>query len=145
MSSLRERLTEDSLRERSVQACADLVDREVSARKGLGGTALKTAVGLLKKVRPTLVPDAMSRLLPHFADALDPWWQRSGQDPQAFSASLQAETPAVADALLQVTDSRIAGAHESIRKGYEKLRKGASKQVEQSVPGIAQTLSELLR
>lgn len=128
-----------------MHACADLVDREVSARKGLGGTALKTAVGLLKKVRPTLVPDAMSRLLPHFADALDPWWERSGQDAQQFSASLEAEAPSVADALLQVTDSRIAGAHDSIRKGYEKLRKGASKQVEQSVPGIAQTLGELLR
>lgn len=145
MITLRERLTDESLKGRCIEACSGLVEREVAARKGLGGTALKTVLGLLKKVRPTLVPEAMTRLIPHFAEALQPWWERAAQDPQRFSDALQSEPSAVANALLQVTDARIEGASEGVRKGYAKLRKGAAKQVEQSVPGIAQTLGDLLR
>lgn len=142
--SLRERLTAAPTRDLCVQACSELVEREVAARKGLGGTALKTAVGLLKKVRPDLVPDAMSRLIPHFAEALEPWWEKSGQAPAAFALALSAEQGAVADALLSVTDGKIDRAHDSLKKVYAKLRSGAKAQVEQSVPGIGQTLAGVL-
>lgn len=142
--TLRERLTTAPTSEHCVQACSDLVEREVAARKGLGGTALKTALGLLKKVRPDLVPDAMSRLIPHFAEALEPWWTRSGKAPEAFSLALRAEPGEVADALLSVTDAKIDRAHDSIKKVYGKLRTGAKAQVEQSVPAIGQTLAGVL-
>lgn len=144
VTKLRERLTNEARREGCVQACTALVDRELAARKGLGGAAIKTGVSLLKKVRPTLIPDAMERLIPHFADSLDPWWTGAEETPARFSSSLQAEPSAVADALLKVTDERIEGAHDVVRQSYAKMRKGAKVQVERSVPGIAQTLAEVL-
>lgn len=144
VTSLRDRLTAASTHEHCVQACSELVEREVAARKGFGGAALKTAVGVLKKVRPDLVPHAMSRLIPHFAEVLEPWWSKSGEDAAAFALALNAEQGAVADALLSVTDGKIDGAHDSLKKVYAKLRSGAKSQVEQSVPAIAQTLAEVL-
>lgn len=144
MPTLRDRLTADSTQEHCVKACSELVEREVAARKGLGGAALKTAVGVLKKVRPDLVPDAMSRLIPHFAEVLEPWWSKSGEDSAAFASALTNEKGAVADALLSVTDGKIDRAHDSLKKVYGKLRSGAKAQVEQSVPAIAQTLAEVL-
>lgn len=145
VTTLRDRLTDASTEPRCVQACSDLVESEVAARKGLGGAALKTALGVMKKLRPSLVPDAMSRLIPHFAEALEPWWVRAGAQPQPFADALCAEPSAVANALLGVTDQKIDGAHESLVKAYGKLRKGAQGQVEQSIPGIARTLSEVLQ
>lgn len=144
MTTLRDRLTDETTQARCAKACSELVHEELAARKGLSGAALKTAVGLMQKVRPTLVPDAMSRLIPHFADALEPWWVASNEDGQGFAKGLQADPPGVANALLAVTDAKIEGAHEGLRRGYAKLRKGAQAQVEQSVPGIARTLGDVL-
>lgn len=144
MTTLRQRLTAAPTNAQCVKACAELVEREIAARKGLGGAALKTAVGLLKKVRPELVPDAVSRLIPHFADALEPWWENSGQVPNAFASALVAEQDPVADALLSVTDAKIDRAHDSLKKVYAKLRSGAKDQVQQSVPAMAQTLAQVL-
>jgi hypothetical protein len=48
----------------------------------------------------------------------------------------------LADALLGVTDKRIAKAqNKTIKKAYSKLRSSGAKHVEASVPGIAQVIA----
>ncbi len=65
-----------------------LVDAEVSDKKGASGLALKGGYGAVKKVGPSIVPDAVEGLLPAFVARLEPFWQDFGTSGESsFSRS----------------------------------------------------------
>lgn len=122
-----------------------MVEREVAAKKGLSGAAIKTGYKVSRSVRPNLVRDVLGSLLPEFATALQPWVDRShsadGDAEASFRQVLLEDSDAVAEALLGVTDQRAEGANEVLRKTYARLRKGAKAQVQAAVPNVADTLA----
>lgn len=148
MPSLKDILQDEAVREQAIDACVDLVDDEVKAKRGLSGAAIKTGYSVVQKIKPGMVRTAVKILLPEFAEALEPWHEKSqaGEGPHGprLESALQAERGPVAEALLGVTDRRISEARPSIRRTYERLRGSAKGHVETAVPGLARALARFV-
>lgn len=149
MATLVEILTKPETRPRVVRACAELIAAEVDRKSGLSGIAIKGAYRLVQAVRPSMITDVVDRLLPEFAGAMDPFYAESvgraesrGQPlAHVFPAHLGDQAPAVAEALLAVTDRRAEGASGPVLKTYRKLRGSAHEHVTAAVPGLARTIA----
>ncbi|MGW0042730.1 DUF6918 family protein [Rhodococcus sp. NPDC003348] len=116
----------------------ELIDAEVSDKSGASGLALKTGYGAVKKVGPSIVPDAVEGLLPSFVSRLEPFWQDYGSAGGAgFGDFLTARGDEVADALLGVTDEKIEGTSKgAVKKVYSTLRPSAKKNVVEALPRL---------
>jgi hypothetical protein len=146
---LAEKLTADGVRRDVVRTCCDLVESEVSAKSGLSGMAIKAGYKVIKTLKPGMIPGAVDTLLPEFADAMQPLYDKSteGADdkPGAFAKYLRDHTDETADALLQVTDARAANAkNRTVKKTYDRLRGNARDNVKTAVPGLARALTPFL-
>ena len=122
---------------------ARLVDAEVARKGGMSGLALKGAFGVVQRVRPGYVRDALEKLLPSFAERLEPFYEaRQKEAPdQPLERYLSNRAPEVAEALLAITDERANRAEKGpLRSTYEKLRPAARRNVEEAVPGIGRML-----
>lgn len=113
-----------------------LIDAEVSDKKGASGLALKGGYAAVKKVGPSIVPSAVEGLLPEFVAKLQPFWQDFAGNG-AFGDYLVARGEQVADALLGVTDEKIAASSKSaVKKVYDSLRPSAKKHVIEALPRV---------
>lgn len=113
-----------------------LVDSEVSDKRGASGLALKTGYAALRRVGPTIVPRAVERLLPAFVEKLEPFWQEHAGNG-SFAGYLSGRDGEVADALLGVTDERVAGtSNGAVKKVYASLRPSAHKHVIEALPRL---------
>ncbi len=122
--------------------CTQLIDRQVSAKGGLSGMALKTAYGVVKGIGSDYVPGAIARLLPEACAAIEPIWEEgvAKGDPVAH---LSANSDRTADSILGATDARIARVGNGLIVGtYKKLRKSIKSDVVTAVPGVAQILQQ---
>ena len=143
MSQLRSILLKSDNRTRVIGDCVNLVESEVASKSGLGGMAVKTAFGLIKKINPQIIHMAINKLIDDFVDAMDPFFS---EYQKANASNLEshwiAKRVELADVFLGVTDKRIAKAqNKTIKKAYSKLRSSGAKHVEASVPGIAQVIA----
>jgi hypothetical protein len=149
MARLAEILTQPAVRPQVVQACADLIDAEVATKSGLSGLAVKAGYKLVKTFKPGMVPNVVDRLLPEFADAMQPMYDEStrlaathGTAPaEAFTAHLGQDRTRVAAALLTVTDRRAEKASGPLKKTYARLRDTAETHVQAAVPGLVKALA----
>jgi len=141
---LSQRLNDPTVRQQIAQDCTHLIDQQVSAKGGLGGFALKTAYGVVKGIGADYIPGAVKRVLPDALSALDPVWAEGEQagDPVQYLDSHRDRT---ADAILGVTDARIASSSNKVITGaYGKLRKSIQSDVAAAVPGLAAILHNRL-
>lgn len=115
-----------------------LIDAEVSDKSGASGLALKGGYGAVKKVGPSIVPDAVEGLLPSFVSRLEPFWQDYRIAGGAgFGDYLAARGDDVANALLGVTDDKIEGTSKTaVKKVYSSLRPSAHKHVVAALPRL---------
>lgn len=149
MARLAEILTQPESRPQVVRACAVLIDAEVQSKSGFSGLAVKAGYKLVKAVKPTMVADVVDKLLPEFAEAMQPMFDEIEQQAQAtgrprgelFSAHMQADPNRVAAALLTVTDRRAEKASGALQKTYFRLRGSAEEHVQAAVPGLVRTLT----
>jgi len=147
MATLVEILTKPETRPRVVRACNELIAAEVAAKGGLSGIAVKGAYRLVLTIKPAMVSEVVDKLLPEFAEALEPFFAASaapaGELPRAraFAELLVAQRGLVSEALLSVTDRRAAKASGPLQKTYAKLRGSAQEHVDAAVPGLARTIS----
>jgi len=143
MSSLRDIVVEPAKRQQIIGEALKVLDQEVADRGGLSGMAIKAAYAMAKGVAPGIMPRIVNALLDDFLGALDPLHQEARQKGIDVAQHLMNNAPAVANALLTVTDGK-AARHEGgpLKKGYEKLRPTAQKQVEQAVPRLAQMVKQ---
>jgi hypothetical protein len=119
-----------------------LIDAEVSDKKGASGLTLKAGYGAVKKVGPGIVPGAVEGLLPEFVEKLQPFWVEYAGNG-SFSDFLVARGEVVADALLGVTDERIAGTSKTaVKKAYESLRPSAKKHVVEALPRLGDLIQK---
>ena len=144
MTQLKNILLESDNRNRVIGDCVNLVESEVASKSGLGGMAVKTAFGVIKKLNPQIIHMAVNKLIDDFVEAMDPFYT---EFQAAGSANLEShwigKLTELADALLGVTDKRILKAqNKTIKKAYNKLRPAGAKHVEASIPGIAQVVSK---
>src|SRR4051812_40429217 len=131
--SLREALTNPTKMSTVVVDCCTLVDEEVHDKSGLSGLAVKAGYAAVKGIKPGFITEVVDKLLPEFAEHLDPLWQegKSKGDPVAFMITNKSRA---ADALLSITDAKSKNAKSSMVRGtYDKLRGSAKKNVEEAV------------
>lgn len=145
MSKLQDILLDPARRSQVIADCAQLVDEEVSSKGGLGGLAIKGTYGLVKKVKPGIIREAVEHLLEEFVSRMEPFnadFQTQGGGKK-LGAYLESRAADVASALLGVTDARVGKIdNRTIKSAYEKLRPSAAKHVEAAVPGIGRVLSK---
>ena len=118
--------------------CMTLIQREVSAKSGISGTAVKLAYktvnafasGYLHSMVESLLPDMIAKLEPYWADF-------SASGASGFGDYLVKRGDEVSDALLSVTDQRTAASDRpTIIKAYRSVRGGAAKHVAAALPAV---------
>ena len=142
MASLKEVVADPSRRRAVVDDGVTVIEAEVADKGGLSGMAIKAAFGMVKRLRPGFVGQALNHLLDEFAGAVDPIWTEcvaKGGDP---AAGFTAQGPRVTQALLGITDKRAAGGSGPVKATYEKLRPEAVKHVQVAMPRVAGLLKK---
>lgn len=120
-----------------VKDATALLDLEVADKTGLTGLAVKGAFGVVKAVKPGIIPEVIEGLLPDFARVLDPI---IAERPEGVSLAgyLRENESQVVRALLSITDDRAeTSTHKTLVGAYRKLRPQAEKHVAQAVPRVA--------
>lgn len=146
MPDLKSILTDPARRQLVVKDAERLLDDEVSAKSGLSGLAIKTAVKVVKGVKPGIIPDVIDGLLDDFAARLDPFYQAHVAKGGSIVDNFSARKGEVADALLGITDDRAQRTrHNSLRSAYQQLRPQGKKNVEEAVPGVARLIDKHAR
>jgi hypothetical protein len=138
---LSEKIQDAAVRANIADDCAKLIDKQVAAKGGLGGMAMKTAYGVIKGVGASYIPGAINRLLPDACKALEPIWQEGAEagDPVKY---LSENSDRTADSILSVTDARIEKTSNGVVSAtYKKLRKSVKNDVEAAVPDLAEIIS----
>ncbi len=145
MATLVEKLTAQDVRPQVVEACCQLVETEVGSKRGLSGVAIKTGYKVVKALKPGMIRSAVNTLLPEFAGAMQPLYDKAGEDKDAFTQYLEANPTETADLLLQVTDAKADNANnKTVKKTYGRLRGSAKDNVAAAVPNLAKTLAPFL-
>lgn len=147
--NLAEKLTAPEIRRDVVKACVDLVESEVANKSGLSGMAIKAGYKVVKALKPGMIPGAVDTLLPEFASAMQPLYEKASEgaaDPKdAFGKYLTTHADETADALLKVTDAKADRAkNKTVKKTYDRLRGSARENVRAAVPGLAKALTPFL-
>ena len=143
MRTLSEILLNPKHRDAIIADCVNRVEARVANASGLKGLGLKAGLSAIKKVKPDAVPRAVTRMLPEFAAALDPIYQRfraSGE--RDFSRYLKQHAAEAREALMSITDARAdATSHGALRSGYRKLRGTLAAELEAMLPELVKGLS----
>lgn len=135
---LSDKIQDQETRAKIADECAQLIDQQVAAKKGLSGVALKTAYRAIKGLGAGYIPKALRNLMPQVLEAMDPMWDAglAAGDPVAHLSQNSSET---ADVLLGVTDTKISKARNKVVVAtYKKVRNSIKDDVEAAVPGLAQ-------
>lgn len=143
MSTLAELLLVEHQRDALIRDCVALIEKQIDSRGPIRRLALKAGLGVLNSIRPNALHRAVARLLPDFAIALEPLYQRFRlSSDRDFSLFLQKNPDEAVTALIGVTDQR-AGQHSngSVRALYEKLRATAESEVRSALPGLSRIIS----
>jgi hypothetical protein len=147
MGKLVEKLTAPESRRAVVDDGVALIQAEVDRKGGLSGLAIKGAFKVVQKVKQDFVPHVLDKLLPAFAAKLEPLVdERDREAPgQPMEQFLSTRASATANALLSITDARIARADRGpVRATYEKLRPAAGRNVEEAAPAIGRLIDRHL-
>lgn len=147
MATLVEKITAPDTHPQVIDGCLSLIESEVASKKGFSGAAVKAGYAVVKKLKPGMIKDAVTKLLPEFAEALQPMYEKSGapeagdQSGRTFSSYLLANQDDAANALLGVTDRKAErAANKTLKKTYDRLRGGAKDHVTAAIPNLAKTL-----
>lgn len=150
MISLSERLMRPEVKPQVIEGCCVLIEQEVASKRGLGGVAVKAGFAVVTRVKPGFIRDVVTKLLPEFADSLQPFYDQSAAEvgeaaaADAFVRHVTKDRTQAAEALLGVTDRKIGDARPGVRRAYEKLRPSALDNVEAALPGLAETIRKHL-
>jgi hypothetical protein len=147
VNQLKDALLEPGARTRVIDDAVRLVDSEVQKKSGMSGLAIKAGYKAVCAIKPTLVREAVDRMLDQWVERLEPFfadWDSAGRNG-SFDQYMIARKNEVANALLAVTDERARHSHGTVRKTYEKLRPQGEKNVEAAVPGLATIINQHVR
>ena len=138
MASLIELANDPTKRSAIVADAAQLLDAEVAEKRGLSGKAVKLAFKAVKGVSPGMIPMSIDALLDDFCAQVQPFWESAQASGQSTRAHFQANSQAIASALLSITDARAERSTQRVLKGaYSKLRGQAVKHITEATPRLA--------
>ncbi len=141
MPSLSEVLT--TRKPEAINDCVQIIDAEVESKSGISGFAIKAGYAVVKGVRPGFIRQAVTDLLPDFAQALDPICLEASTLGRPVADYMKDNPGKVADALLAITDAKAQRAKmAAVKATYEKLRGSAKKNVEAAVPRLAKMVEK---
>ena len=109
----------------------------IRSRRGIAGVVVAAGFETIQRVRPGFLVRQVEEMLPAMADALDPFWSkgRAHGDGVAF---LTEQAPAVAEALLRVTDAQAEASGDRVALAvYERLRPHGPKRIVEHIRHIA--------
>lgn len=138
VAALSESLLEETKRPAFLADAVQVLDAEVSDKGGASGLTVRGGYAAVKKIGPSIVPDALESLAPKLLEQLQPYWQEyQASGSGNFGDTLVADSDTVAEALLSVTDARAAAStRPAIQKVYNSLRSSAKKNVIESLPRV---------
>jgi hypothetical protein len=142
MATLESTLLSPDRRENLIADCVRLIETQVASRGPLRRIALGAGLAVLEAVKPHALHRIVAGLLPEFAAALDPLYQRflAGKHGD-FSRFLEQHPAEAVDALIGVTDRRArASVHAAVRSVYDRLRGSAEHEVRSALPGLGRVL-----
>ncbi|MFE3446560.1 DUF6918 family protein [Nocardia sp. NPDC059180] len=138
VAALSESLLDEAKRPAFLAEAVQVLDAEVSDKGGASGLAVKGGYAAVKKISPSIVPDALESLAPKLLAQLEPFWQEYvAAGSGSFADLLVAKSDEVAEALLVVTDERAEGStRPAIKKVYSSMRSSAKKNVIEALPRV---------
>ncbi|MDB5985467.1 MAG: hypothetical protein JWR16_520 [Nevskia sp.] len=145
MSSLSDILLTES-RKRAVTAdCVSVIEQYVAGRGGLRGIGMKAGLGLMKTLRPDLLPRIVAQLLPEIVATLEPCYSESQRTGATFEAAMLTRRDSVAQALVGIADRRMLTVQNTSAKSiYKRLRGDAEAEVVAALPLLSRTLGKYL-
>lgn len=144
--TLIEALTDSARRNAAAAEILKLVESEVEKKRGLTGMALKAGYAVVKAVKPGFVQNVLDDLFDDFAKSLEPLIAQALTRGRSVAETLIGEKDRVAEALLGVTDARVASSKlATVKAAYERLRGAAKAHVAEAVPGLAAILEKMVR
>lgn len=136
-ATLRETLLAPDVQPQVVADCEALVNGEVSGMSGVSGTAVKLAYKAVRTYDAGHIHYMIETLLPHMADALQPYWAEYAVGGGAFGDYLAKREDEVCEALLAITDERGRNSGRPvIVKAYNTVRGSAAKHVKAALPAV---------
>ncbi|MFD5175031.1 DUF6918 family protein [Nocardia sp. NPDC058379] len=139
VAALSESLLDDTKRPAFLADAVEVLDAEVSDKGGASGLAVKGGYAAVKKISPTIVPDALASLAPKLLEQLQPYWtEYTTSGAGTFADLLTSKSDEVAESLLAVTDARAdASSRPALQKVYSSMRGSAKKHVVEALPRVA--------
>lgn len=143
MQQLSDYLLEPRNREVIVHDGQRLIEAQVKAKSGIKGMAIKGAFNLINTAIPGLVGRAINKLLPDFAEALQPFYgEFLKSNETTFQRYLEKQRSKVIPAVLAVTDRRIKDAYSELtKKTYSRFRPTAEQELSDAYPQLAALLA----
>jgi hypothetical protein len=137
-ATLRETMLAPDVQPQVVADCEALVNGEVSGMSGVSGTAVKLAYKAVRTYDVGHIHYMIQTLLPHMADALQPYWTDFAVGGGgAFGDHLAKHEDEVCEALLAITDERGRNSGRPvIVKAYNTVRGSAAKHVKAALPAV---------
>lgn len=141
MGILKDVLLREDKRPTVVKDCAQLVDDEVAAKRGVTGMMIKGGYKAFKAIKPRIVTDAVEHLLDDFTGVLDGEYQtyldRNPDKRVPFDRWAKERDMQIADGLLGVTDDIMARSEKrALKKIYGGLRTVAQRNVAEAIPAV---------
>ncbi|GGK50407.1 DUF6918 family protein [Nocardia camponoti] len=139
VAALSESLLDDTKRPAFLAEAVEVLDAEVSDKGGASGLVVKGGYAAVKKISPTIVPDALASLAPKLLEQLQPYWvEYTTTGTGSFADLLNSKSDEVAESLLAVTDARAdASTRPALQKVYSSMRGSAKKHVIEALPRVA--------
>lgn len=142
--SLKEHLAQPGKREAIIQDATTVLNQEVADKRGITGVAVKAGFKVVRGLQPGFVPQAIDALLDDFVGKIEPFydqWKSGGTG--TLRQHFVANGPAVADALLSITDGRAAKSpHKTLVKTYGKLRPKGKEHVVAAMPRVGDLIAK---
>jgi hypothetical protein len=147
VGKLADTLLKPETRPNLIRDCVVMVDDEINSKGGLSGMAIKTGYVAVKTFKASIITEAIEGMIDDMVKNLEPFWDEyeKGGKSGSFDSFVNGRAPAVADALLKISDDRAATTHhQTLKKVYEKLRPTGKKNVEQAVPRVGKVVSKFM-
>jgi hypothetical protein len=138
VATLREMLLAPDAQPQVVADCEALVNGQVSGMSGVSGTAVRLAYKAVRTYDAGHIHYMIETLLPHIADALQPYWTDfTASGGGEFGDYLAKHEDEVCESLLAITDERGRNSGRPvIVKAYKSVRGSAAKHVKAALPAV---------
>ncbi|HSW14525.1 MAG TPA: hypothetical protein VLI06_16880 [Solimonas sp.] len=146
MKSLSDILLAPGNKEAAIGDLAHLLESTMASRGGLTGMAMKTGLSMLKAAKPDVMQRGATRMLPEFASALQPLFERfqasGGKDFAAFLAQNSTEATRI---IAQAADHLMSTSQNATAKSlFARFRGGAEKDIAAMVPQVGKLFQKYL-